>query len=162
MPCHSERRDRDIDTLDPAKVICLGDCFDALAAGGLVDADLLWLTRLMARRDRIWVESNHDAGPTGLGGSQRAAVLVDGIALRQSSIPERLEISGHCHLIARLPGRSARCFLIDDARVILPAYESYVGGLCCNHPDLAALMQADARAVLTGKRCLAMPMRAGR
>ena len=157
-----ERLDHDIDRLNPARVICLGDSFDDLAAaGGLADADVLWLTRLMAGRDWTWVEGNHDAGPVELGGSHRADMEVNGITFRHIATSESYEVSGHYHPKARLPGRTAPCFLIDAGRVILPAYGAYTGGLWCNHPALVALMQPDARAVLTGKSCLAMPMRTG-
>src|SRR5436190_238990 len=60
---------------------------------------------------------------------------------------------------ARLPGRTAPCFLIDQARVIMPAYGAYTGGLWCDHPDLLAVMHPTALAILTGPRCLAIPMR---
>ena len=155
-----ERLDRDIDRHAPSRVICLGDSFDDLAAvGGLADIDLLWLTRLMAGRDWTWVEGNHDAGPLELGGSHRADLRVEGVSFRHIASAELHEISGHYHPKACLPGRTAPCFLIDATRVILPAYGAYTGGLWCDHPDLAALMQPDALAVLTGPRCLAMPMR---
>ena len=155
-----ERLDRDIDRHAPSRVICLGDSFDDLAAvGGLADIDLLWLTRLMAGRDWTWVEGNHDAGPLELGGSHRADLRVEGVSFRHIASAELHEISGHYHPKARLPGRTAPCFLIDATRVILPAYGAYTGGLWCDHPDLAALMRPDALAVLTGPRCLAMPMR---
>ena len=155
-----ERLDRDIDRHAPSRVICLGDSFDDLAAvGGLADADRLWLTRLMAGRDWTWVEGHHDAGPLELGGSHRADLLVEGVSFRHIASAELHEISGHYHPKARLPGRTAPCFLIDATRVILPAYGAYTGGLWCDHPDLAALMRPDALAVLTGPRCLAMPMR---
>ena len=155
-----ERLDRDIDRHAPARVICLGDSFDDLAAaGGLADADLLWLTRLMAGRDWTWVEGNHDAGPVELGGTHRADLRLEGLSFRHIATAETPEVSGHYHPKARLPGRSAPCFLIDAARVILPAYGAYTGGLWCDHPDLCALMRPDALAVLTGARCLPMPMR---
>ena len=64
-------------------------------------------------------------------------------------------MSGHYHPKARLRmrGRSlARpAFLIDAARVILPAYGTYTGGLYSEDAALSDLMQADALAVLTGR-----------
>jgi metallophosphoesterase superfamily enzyme len=51
------------------------------------------------------------------------------------------------------------CFVADGQRVILPAFGAYTGGLNCDHPDLQALMQPRALAVLTGATCLARPMR---
>jgi metallophosphoesterase superfamily enzyme len=113
----------------------------------------------MAGRDWTWIEGNHDAGPVSLGGTHRAELRLAGLTFRHIATSEDLEISGHYHPKARLPGRTASCFLIDSARVIMPAYGAYTGGLFCDHPDLLALMNPRALAVLTGARCLPRPMR---
>lgn len=155
-----QKLDLDIETTAARRVLCLGDSFDDLtAADHLPEDDLLWLTRLMAGRDWTWVEGNHDAGPVELGGTHRAETQIAGLAFRHIATAQTPEISGHFHPKAHLPGRTAACFLIDDARVIMPAYGAYTGGLWCDHPDLLTLMQPRARAVLTGTRCLAIPMR---
>ena len=155
-----QRLDHDIEATGATHVLCLGDSFDDLtAADHLPDDDLLWLTRLMAGRQWTWIEGNHDAGPVELGGSHRAEAQIAGLAFRHIATPQTPEISGHYHPKASLPGRAAPCFLIDTARVILPAYGAYTGGLRCDHPDLDALMQPRALAVLTGTTCLAIPMR---
>jgi hypothetical protein len=153
--------DADIEALRPARVICLGDSFDDLAAaGGLEESGRLWLTRLMAGRDWVWVLGNHDAGPVDLAGRHLAALVVEGVTFRHIAEPDSaLEVSGHYHPKARLPGRTAPCFLIDAARVILPAYGAYTGGLTCDNPQLLSLMQSQALAVLTGPSCLPRPMR---
>ena len=154
------RLDADLEATQARRVICLGDSFDDLtAAGELEDSDRLWLTRLMAGRDWTWIEGNHDAGPVSLGGTHRAELRLAGLTFRHIATSEGLEISGHYHPKARLPGRTAPCFLIDSARVIIPAYGAYTGGLFCDHPDLLALMNPRALAVLTGARCLPRPMR---
>ena len=155
-----QRLDHDIEATGATDILCLGDSFDDLtAADHLPGDDLLWLTRLMAGRQWTWIEGNHDAGPVELGGSHRAEAQIAGLAFRHIATPQTPEISGHYHPKASLPGRSAPCFLIDTARVILPAYGAYTGGLRCDHPDLDALMQPRALAVLTGTTCLAIPMR---
>ena len=153
--------DADIEALRPARVICLGDSFDDLtAADQMAEGDRLWLTRLMAGRDWVWILGNHDAGPVDLAGRHLAALAVEGVTFRHIAEPgAALEVSGHYHPKARLPGRTAPCFLIDAARVILPAYGTFTGGLDCGHPDLVALMSGQALAVLTGAQCLARPMR---
>ena len=155
-----QKLDHDIAATAPAHVLCLGDSFDDLtAADHISDDDLLWLTRLMAGRHWTWIEGNHDAGPVELGGSHRAEFGLQGLAFRHIATSQTLEISGHYHPKARLPGRAAPCFLIDAARVILPAYGAYTGGLNVDHPDLDALMLPRALAVLTGTSCLPIPMR---
>lgn len=157
-----EKLDSDIEATGARAVICLGDSFDDLGAlEGLVEAERLWLTRLMAGRDWIWIEGNHDAGPVNLAGRHLAQLEVDGLTFRHIADPgtQGTEISGHYHPKARLPGRVAPSFLIDGTRVILPAYGAFTGGLPCDHPDLLALMGPRALAVLTGKTCLPRPLR---
>ena len=155
-----QKLDLDVERTNPARVLCLGDSFDDLtAADHLAEQDCLWLTRLMAGRNWVWIAGNHDAGPVELGGTHLAETRIAGLAFRHIATAQTPEISGHYHPKARLPGRSAPAFLINARRVILPAYGAYTGGLWCDHPDLLALMQPNALAVLTGARCLAIPMR---
>lgn len=150
----------DIAATCPTHVLCLGDSFDDLAAADhLPDPDLSALTLLMSGREWTWIAGNHDAGPMQLGGTQRAEITTAGLTFRHIATAQTPEISGHYHPKARLPGRAAACFLIDATRVIMPAYGAYTGGLWCDHPDLDALMQPRALAVLTGPSCLPMPMR---
>jgi len=70
------------------------------------------------------------------------------------------EVAGHYHPKARLAGRSRPCFLVDAARIVMPAFGTYTGGLSCTAPDLRALMGDGALAVLTGPQALAVPLAA--
>jgi DNA ligase-associated metallophosphoesterase len=126
-----EKLDRDLDATGATTVICLGDSFDDLAAAnGLTEAVRLWLTRLMAGRDWTWITGNHDPGPGQIGGSHRAALTLPPFTFRHIAEPhETAEISGHYHPKARLAGRVRLCFLADVARLILPTYGTYTGGL---------------------------------
>ncbi|MFN3281392.1 MAG: ligase-associated DNA damage response endonuclease PdeM [Tabrizicola sp.] len=155
-----EKLDRDLEETRAQRVICLGDSFDDLAAlDGIEEAARLWLVRLMAGRDWIWITGNHDPGPIEIGGTHRAELLLAPFTFRHIADPaQRAEISGHYHPKARLAGQSRPCFLADAERLILPAYGAYTGGLICTDPALAALMAKDALAVLTGPRALAIPM----
>lgn len=149
----------DLDRTGAKSVISLGDSFDDLAAAGtLDDADHMTLTRLMAGRDWIWVEGNHDAGTFALGGTHRADVTLGPIALRHIATMQTPEISGHYHPKARIGPTTRRCFLIDAHRIILPAYGAYAGGLCCDDQALRTLMASNAIAVLTGKTAIPCPM----
>lgn len=144
-------------------VVCLGDSFDDLGAGtALPEQERLWLQRLMAGRDWIWIEGNHDPGPVDVGGRHLGAMTLAGIVFRHVASMEMFEISGHYHPKATvsLGGRQVtrRCFLIDGTRTILPAFGTYTGGLACDDPVLAELMAPDALAVLTGTRACPMPM----
>ena len=151
----------DIDATNPATVICLGDSFDDLTAAGTLTDDMrLWLMRLQAGRRWIWVEGNHDAGPVDLGGEHLSQVRAGSLNWRHIAEPGQLaEVSGHYHPKLALPGCPARaCFLFDTARVIMPAYGAYTGGLHCTAPVLQALFPGPAYAVLTGKRAILAPM----
>jgi uncharacterized protein len=154
------RLDADLDTTAASSVICLGDSFDdTAAADGLEDDDTLWLTRLMAGRDWTWITGNHDPGPVSIGGTHRADRKCGPLVFRHIADPgESSEISGHYHPKARLAGQSRPCFLADRARIVMPAYGTYTGGLRSDHATMTALMAADALAILTGTRALAIPM----
>ena len=155
-----EKLDRDLETTKAETVICLGDSFDDLAAAdGLDEAARLWLTRLMAGKSWIWITGNHDPGPVEIGGTHRAEVKLAPFTFRHiAEPPERAEISGHYHPKARLAGQMRPCFLADAARLILPAYGAYTGGLRANDATLTTLMAKDALAFLTGSRIHAIPM----
>ena len=157
------RLDRDITATNPAQVICLGDSFDDLeAARGLPEASRLWLTRLMAGRSWSWVEGNHDPGPINLGGTHRTEITIGPLTFRHIANPSQTaEISGHYHPKARIAGQSRACFLLDQSRLILPAYGTYTGGLWTDAPALTALMNPNALAILTGPRALPIPMPRG-
>jgi DNA ligase-associated metallophosphoesterase len=155
-----EKLDRDLEATGAETVICLGDSFDDLAAvDGIDDASRLWLARLMAGKDWIWITGNHDPGPVEIGGSHRAELKRLPFTFRHiADAREKAEISGHYHPKASLAGQSRPCFLADATRLILPAYGAYTGGLRAHDAALTALMAKDALAILTGPRVLAIPM----
>jgi hypothetical protein len=155
-----EKLDLDLDATGAQTVICLGDSFDDLAAlDGIEEASRLWLIRLMAGRDWTWITGNHDPGPIEIGGTHRSELKVPPFAFRHIAEPgQTAEISGHYHPKAQLAGQSRPCFLADAARLILPAYGVYTGGLRSQERALTTLMATDALAILTGPRVLAIPM----
>ena len=75
---------------------------------------------------------------------------------------KNLEISGHYHPKIRvvIKGQSftKRCFLVDENRVIMPAYGTYTGGLYCNRDPLRSIMQPKAIALMTGKEIYPIPI----
>ena len=159
----------EVEALGPALVLSLGDTFDDQAAeAGLDAADQATILRLQAGRQWVWITGNHDPGLVGLPGSQMGEFALAGLVFRHiARAGAQGEISGHYHPKARLGSRgrsiSRPCFLVDDARVILPAYGTYTGGLRSQSEPLDALMGPEARAVLTGPvpRAIPMPRRAG-
>ncbi|MEM7520175.1 MAG: ligase-associated DNA damage response endonuclease PdeM [Pseudomonadota bacterium] len=146
------------------KVVCLGDSFDDLGAAlALPEAEKLWITRLQAGREWTWVEGNHDPGPVDLGGTHRAEYALGPLTFRHiAQHGAQGEVSGHYHPKASLPLRGRTLtrpvFLYDSARLIMPAYGTYTGGLDARAPALSSLMSDESFAVLTGKSAVAVPM----
>lgn len=159
------RLESDLAATRARTVICLGDSFDDMAAAAtLPEEELLWIVRLQAGRNWIWIAGNHDAGPLDLGGThltefQRGPLIFRHIA-ENGAVGE---VSGHYHpkVQLNLRGRSVSrpAFLHDDTRLILPAYGTYTGGLHSRNAALSALMKPTALAILTGPTptCLPMP-----
>ncbi|MEP3330658.1 ligase-associated DNA damage response endonuclease PdeM [Sedimentitalea sp.] len=154
----------DLEQCAAETVVCLGDSFDDLGAAlALPEDERLWITRLQAVRKWIWIEGNHDPGPLELGGSHMAALSLSPLTFRHIACPTtRAEVSGHYHpkVQLRLRGRtvSRPAFLVDQNRVILPAYGTYTGGLRSTAPALLDLMQPQAIALVTGDPVHAVPM----
>jgi len=159
-----DRLAQDIAGTDPAEVVCLGDSFDDLtAAEDMAEALKARLASLMAGRRWIWVLGNHDPGPLDLGGTHLAELALGPLVFRHIAEAGAVgEVSGHYHPKARVTVRgrslSRRCLLIDEARLIMPAYGAYTGGLFCDRPDLARLMSARAEAILLGTPPIRLPM----
>ncbi len=141
-------------------VISLGDSFDDVAAGGgLGDDDRDHLMALVTPRNWTWIMGNHDPVPATVGGQHQDEITVDGITFRHIAGADPVaEVSGHYHPKARIGATTRPCFLIDEARVIMPAYGTYTGGLWCDDPALRCLMQPRALAIMTGTRAIARPM----
>ena len=153
------RLDADIARTAPRLVICLGDSFDDLEASELEDEHALWLARMMAGRRWVWIEGNHDPGPVALGGEHRAELTLGPLTFRHVALlGAEGEVSGHYHPKMRLAGQSRRCFLYDRARVILPAYGTYTGGLSSDDLAFSGLMLDGAMAILTGRKALPVPI----
>lgn len=149
------------------RVLALGDSFhDEGGALRLAEADRARLAALQARAEFLWVLGNHDAG--------LAAGLVPGrllpewregpFAFRHAAEaagagPGLVELSGHYHPKARVPVRGAAvsraCFVTDgQARLILPAFGSFTGGLDVTDPAIARFFPRGARLFLLGQERL--------
>ena len=154
-----ERLTEAVDQLRPAEVVCLGDSFDDSTAALDIEEDIaLSLMRLMAGRSWIWIMGNHDPEPSGLGGTYLDQYHVGPIVFRHIALKgARGEISGHYHPKVWLRGRGRASFIIDDARVILPAFGTYTGGLDAASEVFDDLFSQDALALLTGARIIPTP-----
>jgi DNA ligase-associated metallophosphoesterase len=121
----------------PRLVIALGDSFhDGNGPARLSDDDRATVAALQRGRDWIWIAGNHDPEPVrDLGGTSVETLAIGTLTFRHA--PERDgaegEIAGHLHPVARVKGRgrtvSRRCFATDGARLVMPAFGAYAGGL---------------------------------
>ena len=159
-----DRLATDLSATNAREVICLGDSFDDLAASREMPPALAdRLLSLMEGRRWVWILGNHDPGPAAFGGTPLSDYALDPLVFRHIASPDATgEISGHYHPKARvtLRGRSLsrRCFLVDAARIVMPAYGTYTGGLDCAQPELSTLMGDEARAILLGPAPVSLPM----
>ena len=150
------RLETDLRATGAGTVVCLGDSFDDRAAAeALPETEKLWITSLQAGRKWIWIEGNHDPGPVDLGGAHLAELALAPLTFRHIARPsEKYELSGHYHPKVTVPTGHRRisrpAFLVDEIRVILPAYGTYTGGLRSGDGILQELMRPGALAILTG------------
>jgi uncharacterized protein len=123
----------------PRAVIALGDSFhDRNGAARIGATDRAALTALQCGRDWIWVVGNHDPHPVhGIGGSFADVLAVGAVSFRHTPTGAAGEVAGHLHPVARLSGWGhtvrRRCFTADHARVIMPAFGAFAGGLNVRH-----------------------------
>jgi hypothetical protein len=154
----------------PRTVIALGDSFhDGDGPARLATTDRAALAALQRGRDWIWITGNHDPDPAdGIGGSFCGMLAIGTLTFRHQPTGADGEIAGHLHPVARVSARgrsvSRRCFASDGARLIMPAFGAYAGGLNIRHRAFAevfgtlaftAHMLGEGRLyALAAKRCL--------
>ena len=150
---------------DPARVVCLGDSFHDLAAFDRMDEDdCTMLSTLAKGREWIWITGNHDPLPNGcFGGRTEDEIEIAGIVFRhQAGRTDAFEVSGHYHpkaaIVVRNSRVAGRCFAIDGARLIMPAFGAYTGGLNVLDPAIRDLMDDDFHVAIIGReRIVRMP-----
>ena len=136
--------------LRPRTVLALGDSFhDRRAAGRMAEADRARLRALTAAVSWVWITGNHDPEPPeGLGGREAPEVRLGPLVFRHEAVPGDVgEVSGHLHPAAAVlvPGRRVRerCFASDGAKLILPAFGAFAGGLNVLDPAISGLLRGD-------------------
>lgn len=123
--------------LSPKRVIALGDSFHDRAAEERLSApDHATLARRIAAQEWVWVLGNHDPQPPkSLGGLVAEEIAIGALTFRHEPIeaPASGEIAGHLHPVASIRARGRRlrrrCFATDGARLVMPAFGAYAGGL---------------------------------
>lgn len=149
----------------PRRVICLGDSVHDSGAEGRIDsADSARIRAMTSSCDWIWIAGNHDPEPPiGWGGTVLREVAIGDVVFRHQAQTETLdddigEISGHFHPVASVATRSARisarCFVGDGRRLVLPAFGAYTGGLNVLDPAIAKLFDLAFNVVMLGRRRL--------
>lgn len=120
----------------PRVVVALGDSFhDGRGPARLVDSDRATLRGLQRGRDWVWITGNHDPDAAeGIGGRFLATLVLGALTFRHEPQENAAgEIAGHLHPVARVARRgravSRRCFACDGARMVMPAFGAYAGGL---------------------------------
>jgi len=145
--------------LAPELVICLGDSFHDREAGARLDEGCRErLKTLCAGRPWFWIAGNHDpAPPEGLGGSAVEALAVGHLEFRHEPSAGAVtgEVCGHLHPCASVTvkGRNLRrrCFVSDGARLILPAFGAYTGGLDVHEDAISGLFPGGFDVWLVGR-----------
>lgn len=156
-----------MDRLQPDIVVSLGDSFhDGGGPARMAPRDRDLLTALIDRCDWIWVEGNHDGkSPETLGGVLQETLHLGSLVLRhlptQADAPG--EIAGHLHPCAKVTGRGRvvrrRCFATNGARLVMPAFGAYTGGLNICDDAFAPIFPDGSTALVLGKeRVLPAPM----
>ena len=121
----------------PARVVALGDSFhDKQGPSHIGEDDRAILLSLTQASDWIWILGNHDPElPAWLGGERAETAKVSSLSLRhepQANVAPG-EIAGHLHPCAKITGRGRsvrrRCFATDGARLVMPAFGAFTGGL---------------------------------
>ena len=147
-----------LDRFTPKTVLCLGDSFhDEQATGRICEADARRLMALTARADWLWLIGNHDPSPPDTwGGVVRHEITLGPLVFRHHARPEaRGEVSGHWHPKAYVPVRksqmSARCFVEDGTRLILPAFGAFTGGLNVRDRHIVQLFRRGFMAHVIGR-----------
>jgi DNA ligase-associated metallophosphoesterase len=120
----------------PRVVVALGDSFhDGRGPARLADTDRATLRGMQRGRDWVWISGNHDPDPAeNIGGRFLAKLELGALTLRHEPAESGDgEIAGHLHPVARVSRRgrtvSRRCFAADGARLVMPAFGAYAGGL---------------------------------
>jgi DNA ligase-associated metallophosphoesterase len=158
-----DRLEAEIDALQPAAVVLLGDSFhDAKSVGRMAPDDRARLDRLATGRDWLWLEGNHDVAALAdsvetLPGEVVETLSLGALRLIHEPLPGVCpgEIAGHLHPAARVAahGRGVRrpAFVTDGRRAVLPAFGAFTGGLDVRDPAIAGLFGEPPMAAALGK-----------
>ncbi len=141
----------------PRTVLLLGDSFhDVNGHERLAVRCRDLIARMATGRTLLWAAGNHDPSlPPGLPGERVEEVTLAGLSFRHEPRPGDSDIAGHLHPVARVVTQKGkvrrRCFVSDGARVILPAFGAFTGGLNLRDPAVAGLFNGAPLAFVLGQ-----------
>jgi DNA ligase-associated metallophosphoesterase len=155
-----DRLERELAALSPATLVFLGDSFhDGAGEDRLPGEDRARIAALAMGRRLVWAVGNHDEdGPRALPGDVVDEAEIAGLTFRHEPLPgdQPGEVAGHLHPAARVTsGRATirrRCFVTDGARLVLPAFGAFTGGLNILDQAFAPLFGGPALAAALGPR----------
>lgn len=162
-PATLAKLEAEIEALNPAVVVLLGDSFhDSKAIERLGATEHARLERLASGRTWIWLEGNHDlkalAGALDrLTGEVVTTLSVGSLSLihEPQAEPAPGEIAGHLHpcatVVAYARGVRRPCFVTDGRRAILPAFGAFTGGLDVRDVAIAGLFDAAPMIAVLGR-----------
>ncbi|PIB24031.1 hypothetical protein BFP76_01915 [Amylibacter kogurei] len=148
----------DIKRLNPEIVVCLGNSFDELKSlDSLHSVDHKRLSALTAGRRWVWIDGDSNAGPVDLGGSHKNVFHHKDICFRNQATQTGVrEISGYYNpsKIVNANGKTTnhRCFMVDDNRIIMPAFSQGDEPSHANNTTLDLLMHDSAIAITLGQK----------
>ncbi|WP_439816782.1 ligase-associated DNA damage response endonuclease PdeM [Zavarzinia sp. CC-PAN008] len=146
--------------LAPRTVVALGDSFhDRAAAGRLDERARARIRHLTQAADWLWLTGNHDPeAPADLGGAGCGTHVLGDLRLvhEPAEPPAAGEVAGHLHPKARLTVRgrhvTARCFVTDGTRLVMPAFGAYAGGLDVTDPVYGGLFPTGFSVLMLGRQ----------
>jgi DNA ligase-associated metallophosphoesterase len=149
-----ERLTRLVRRYRPARVVALGG-----GCARLRKDDRARIEVLAREAAFIWITGNHDPAPTGLPGVAAEEWREGNFVFRHQAKPalngREIEVSGHFHPKASIESRAKRvsrpCFVTDAARLMLPAFGAYTGGLDVRDKAIASLFPRGLRVFLLGQ-----------
>lgn len=146
-----------IEEHEPDLVISLGDAFhDGGGPARMIEDERLLLQALARSCDWVWIEGNHEGrSAETLGGVARCELRLGPVVLRHEPAGAENEIAGHLHPCAKVGGAGRivrrRCFAYDGARMVLPAFGAFAGGLNILDDAFASVFPHGAAALVLGK-----------
>jgi hypothetical protein len=144
----------------PARLVALGDSFHDRLGHVRLEADARTrLGAIVQLTELIWVLGNHDPlPPESLPGAAHREWQEGPITFRHEGGGGTPEICGHHHPKARIATRGKNiarpCFVASPARLMLPAFGAYTGGLDVHDPAITGLFRRGARLFLLGRERL--------